>query len=318
MKIEKERILANISKKGKVSLDQLNKEYDELMTSMPPSDNKEVRVMKELNDKYVKTGNTLDFEVVIFGLGRKTDFNADKIKKAMNDYANNAEGTLESGRVKLVNGSPVVIDLQEKFKNASFKNPNFGKQLLPSYNRNCLCLARKADSDEWIQTTIALRNQFADSKLPSVNTVYNFTGIGSIEKGLKTSKNSKFNESTSVVNMKDVIETLCKDKIFMLGDLMEHTQSISKSDEGYYDRFVITSGEVKFMTENTGKSHNGAIDDLTSDQLVTIFVEEALPVPETNVEYTFIAQSSIGKGYDQETKQQTDEEKLVLNILGYY
>ena len=49
-----------------------------------------------------------------------------------------------------------------------------------------------------------------------------------------------------------------------------------------------------------------------------MFIDGALPKPDVGNTYTFIAQSSFTKEWDKELKKNTDEDKLVLNVLGYY
>ena len=165
--MDKTQILENISKKSKVSVAELGKEYEEIFNKLPPSDDREKQALKELNNKHVGAGEdrTEDFEMIVIGLRQLTDFNKKTVEETMKKYNDDKVGLLESGKVKLIDNVPRVIDLQESFvyNNETIKNPTFGKPMDPKFNRNSLVFARKPGQKEWVVTSFALRNAFGSA-----------------------------------------------------------------------------------------------------------------------------------------------------------
>lgn len=320
--MEKSKLLQNIAKKGKVEVSVLETELAEIINQMPPSDDRERLAIRELNNRYSGPPDQTDkFSICIVGLFNMTDFTKNDVEAALNLYNKDPEQALESGKVKLVDGKPVVIDLREHLgKNTGMKNSNYGKPLYPSYNRNVVVLAREEESSEWVLSDLALRNDFAYTSMPELYTVYNCGLLGSIKDGLKSAKTSIFTKSEEKIDYNGLLTSLAKDKIVMLGEALDEATKHKKDDPGYYRRFIITGGDVKFMNDpkKPGGNYNGIVDDATTDKPITVFVDGALPKPEVGNWYTFVAQSSIGKEWDRERKQSTDEDKVILNVLGYY
>ena len=328
--MDTEKILANIAKKGNIPVADLKKELAEIQNGLPASPDRDEKALKMLNDRHSGGGDkTAKYQVVIFGIRNANDFNKKRVDDAMKQYQQNKETALNSGAVKIINGVPTVIDQEQFFNDGKTKNSNFGKPLLPSWNRNCFVFAREDGQTEWVKTTLALRNDFATEKVPEQAVVLNANLLGSIKDGLKTAKSTQFKKAEGVtVDLSKLLFAQAKDECKSLGDLLDFTKKLTKETPGYYDRFVVTSGKVKFITDATGeldkngkpKSHNGKIDDLTVDKLVTIFVDNALPCPTQGEEYTFIGQTSLGKVQVKQGDSyvETDEDELRINVMGYF
>jgi len=319
--MDKNQALQNIAKKGNVEVALLQKELTEIIAQMPPTPDREKLALRELNNRYSgppdKTGK---FDICIVGVYNLTDFNRKAIKDARELYAKNKEAALEKGLIKIIDGEPVVIDMKKTFGKDNVKNGNFGKPLGNSWNRNALVLAKADGTATWTVCDLSLRGDFAHTSLPAMYKSLKANLLGSLADGLKTAKSTKFNESAEKIDYNTVLTTLAKDKIVMLGDAFDEAKKHAKGEDGFYQRFIITSGEVRFMNDpkKEGGSYNGMIDDFTTDKMVTVFVDGSLDKPEIGQNYNFIAQSSIGFEYDTETKANTKEEKLVLNVLGFY
>lgn len=325
------KILDNISKKSKVPVDELEKEYKVIFDGLPPSDDREKQALKDLNNKHVGVGDdkTEDHEIIVLGVRNLTDFNAKTITEVLDKYSKDQEGMLESGRVKLMpvdvnqpegKKEPKAIDMQESFQfnGETIKNPNFGKPLGPKFNSNTLVLARKPGDVEWVQTTFALRDNHAtDFDAGLMFTPLTVNCLGDIASGLKTGRSTKFNPIQDMeLNISQLIASTCGDHVHQLEDVYAYTETLDSKD---YDRFVVTSGTVQSMypPKTEGNSANGKIDDITTDGLVQIFVDSRLPMPSVKEEYSFICQPAIKEAKDKD-KKPTGEMQLILNVMGYY
>lgn len=318
--MDKNQALQNIAKKGKTEVAALTKEFNEIFAQMPDTPDKERQALRELNSRYsVPDDKTAKFDVCIVGLYNLTDFNSKATKEAKELYAKNKEAALEKGVIKIEGGEPVVIDMKKTFGKDNIKNNNYGKPLGNSWNRNVRVLI-KPEGGKFSLGEIALRGDFSKTSLPPMFKVLKCNLLGDAATGFKTAKSSKFTESEEKIDYNSLLTTLAKDKVVILGDCFEEAKKHTKDEKGFYRRFVITSGEIKFMNDpkKEGGNYNGMIDDFTTDKMVTVFVDGSLPKPEIGQEYTFIAQSSIKYEWDKELQKNTDEEKLVLNVLGYY
>ncbi len=300
--MDRNQALANIAKKGKVDVAVLTKELAEIMTQMPETPDKERQALRELNSRYSGADDKSEkFEICIIGLYNLTDFNSKATKEALELYAKNKEGALESGVIKIVDGKPMVIDMKKTFGKDNIKNNNYGKELGHSYNRNVRVLARADGAPDWGITEVALRGDFSGTSLPVMFQILKCNLLQDKDGNLKTARSSKFAESEEKIDYNAIIQSLAKDKIVILGDAFDEAHKHKKKDPGFYRRFIITSGEVKFMNDpkKEGGNYNGTIDDFTTDKMVTVFVDGALEKPEIGQEYTFIAQSSVKYEWDQ-------------------
>lgn len=323
-KLDKNQALQNIAKKGKVEVAVLQKELAEIMTQLPETKDKERQALRELNSRYsAPDDKTNKFDIFIFGVYNLTDFNAKAAKDALKAFAKNKEAAIETGKIKIIDGEPVPIDMKETFGKNNIKNQNYGKPLGNSWNRNVKVLAKPEGEGSYQITELSLRGDFANSSMPPTYKELSCNLLGDLKDGLKTARSSKFNETGNAVDYNGLLTSLAKDKVFMLGDLFDEAKKHDRKDPDYYSRFVITSGEVKYMNDpkKEGGNYNGVIDDFTTDKPITVFVDGALPKPEVGNEYTFIAQSSIKKEQEKTSTGEyvdTDEEKVILNVLGYY
>jgi len=317
--------LLNIAKKGRVEVTVLKKELAEIIEVMPPTPDREVQALRELNNRYSgPPDNTGKFDVCIVALFKLGDFSANTIKEAIKTYNKDNEAALDAKIVKIVDGEVVALDRQETidYGKGATKNVNFGKPLEHSYTRDVLALVRDADDDkaEFALTTIAFRNDLAASSLPAMYKLLSCNLLGSIAEGLKSAKSTRFATSDEAIDYNAQLTSLAKDKILMLGDCFDEAKKHNKDDKGFYDRFIITSGDCKFMNDpkKDGGNFNGTFDDFTTEQMVSAFVDPALGKPEIGQAYTLIAQTAIKKGWDKATNSNTDEDILVMNVMGYY
>lgn len=326
MAFDRKQALDNIAKKGKVEVSVLEQELKEIEAELPPSNNKEMLALKELNDRYSgPPDNTTKFEICIFGIQQVSDFNSATFKKAKDAYKKDKSQAIENGLVEVKDGEIIVLDRQKTidYGKGPVDNPNYGKPLAHSLVRNALVLAAEEGSEDYKITELQLRGDFATTSRPQEFKTLSCNLLGSVAEGLKTAKTSKFNAIDKKIDYNGLLQKLAKDKIVLLGDTFDEAKKHSKDEKDYFRRFIITNGKIKFIGDPKGKSnnYNGTIDDITTDKMITVFVDGDLPKPEQDTEYTFIAQSSIKKEQEKDDAGnwvEIDEEKVVLNVLGYY
>ena len=315
--------ITNIAKKSKIPEADLEKELTEIVEVMPPTADREALALRELNTRHSgPPDNTLKYEICIVGLYKLGDFSKQTIDSQISAYNKDNEAAIEGGIVKIIDGEPVAIDRKETidYGKGPVKNMNYGKPVEHSYTRDVLALCREENTSAFTLCKVVLRNDLATSSLPAMYKLLSCNLLGAVDTGLKSAKSSKFATSANTVDYSAQLLELAKDKVFSLGDAFDDAKGRSKDDVGYYDRFIVTEGDCKFMNDpkNAGGNYNGTFDSYTTDAMVSAFVDPALQKPEIGVSYNLIAQSSIKKAWDKDTKSNTDEDVLVLNVMGYY
>jgi len=328
--MDKKTILENISKKSKVAVAELEKEFETIFNGLPPSDDREKQALKQLNNNNVGGGEdkTEDVELILLGVRQLTDFNAKTVAETLKKYESNKVEMLESGKVKLVpvdpknpdgDKEPIVIDLQEtfQFNGEDIKNPTFGKPMGHKYNSNTLVLARKPGDKEWVVSSLALRDEFATGINPQEMLIpMTVNCLGTIADGLKTARSTKLLPFDEEINVSQLIAQTCGDHVQELKNVFEYTKTLDMKD---YDRFVVTSGTLQYCNKPKveGQSYNGSIDDLETSELITVFIDPRLGEPKKEKDYTFICQPTIKPKKDK-NKQPTGEDQVILNVMGYY
>ena len=321
--VDTSKALQNIAKKGRITEEQAKSEFDEIVETMPVSPTRDKQALRELNNRYSgPPDNTGKYEICIVGLHKLGDFSEKTIASALAAYAKDPDDALTRGLVSKVGDEVVALDIQKSinYGKGDIENKNFGKPLEHSYTRNAIILAREEGAGEWVLSSLTLRNDFANSSIPEMYKSLNVNLLGSISEGLKTAKTSKFNAMEDAIDYNSQLLSFAKDRVFELGDVLDNAKKWNSEDPGFYSRFVITEGEVKFMNDpkKEGGNFAGTVDSFTTDQMVRVFIDPALGKPDVDQEYVFLAQHSVKKGYDAKTKENTDEDVLVLNVLGYY
>ena len=320
-----EGLLAKMSKKSGVEVQQLKVEFEEIKANIPPGDKQDDKALRELNKKYVGgKSNAVMKEFIVVGLGDVVDYTAKRRADAIEKYNEDPQNAIESGIVKEIDGNAVAMDDREFLdKNGKYKNRNYGKELLPQNVRQCLALFKKEDDVNYEMATLNLRDKHATGELPPMNVVVKARLNGDTTKGYSTAGGSvtKY-ETVSVLDSNAIQELLaenCGDHIIQLGDCFDYHKGITEGTPEYYNRFVITPGQVGFFkpAEEGKKSGFMILDDITVDKAVSCYVPRQLSLePNTGDEINVIAKTSIGKGWDSENKKQTEEDVLQLNVMG--
>jgi len=317
--VDVEKILQNIAKKSGTEMGKLREEYNTVLQKVPPGDKREEKALKELNKVFsVGRSPAVSYEGIILGIGQLGDYAKTRIAKAMEAYQNDPQSAISQGMVKLEGDEVIVLDNRAEFSPGK-PNNNFGKPLGHGYNRTCVALVK--EDGVYQLATVELRGKHATEQLPPLNTLLKFRANGGIEDGLRTSESATKWETLEIVEQAKLTELLNEkggDHIVSLGDCMDYHRSLPEGTQEYYNRFVITSGQVAFTKEPKEGSDTAfmVLDDMTVDESVSCFVPAELPLPEDQADITVIAQTGIGKKWDRENKVKTDEEVLQMNVLG--
>lgn len=314
--------LANIAKKSGEDIEKLKTEFNAIVEGMAPGPNRDTNAAKELNRKYVADKSTAVMKTfIVVGMSGIIDYTKKRIANAMESYHSNPDAALQSGIVKQDGNEIVVIDTKEFFDNAQTKkNKNFGKQLTPQVARQVLALM-KNEGDEYEMVTINLRGKKATGDLPPLNVELNARLNGDAAKGYSTSEKAteyKTVKPMSGTDVMDLLSATSADHIKALGECMEYHKSIPDKTPEFYNRYVMTAGDVNYVgdTKEGSDSYFMVLDDITADQTVRCFVPAMLAAPQVGQTISVVAKTSIGKGWDSEKGEATEEDVLQLNVMG--
>ena len=313
-----EKSLQNIAKKSGKPIEELREEYNTALANTPPGPLQESKVLKDLNRKHAIRSPAVSYEGIIIGIGQLVDFNKTKVAEANEAYQANEQDAIERGLVKVEGDRVIILDTRKDFGEGK-KNDNFGKELKESLNRPCVTLIKQDDG--YKLGFLNLRNNIAKGPLPPRNALLQFRANGTVEEGLRTSDVAtvfKTQEVISSESLNELIMQYGESNIKILGDCFDYHRALPERTPEFYNRFVITTGNVSFVkpSEDPEKSHFLVLDDPSVDKPISCFLAYNVDIPEQNSEITLVAQTGIGKGWDSEKKEQTDEDVLNLNIMG--
>ncbi len=315
-----ESMLENIVKKSGIEVEKIKASYATELAKVPEgTKNREMVALKAVNKEYaVGKSPAVGYSGVIIGMGNFIDYTKKRLQAATEAYQSNPQSAIENGLVKVDNDKVIALDNRKAFANGK-PNNNFGKPLASSTARNCLAFIVD-DKGAYNMATLSLRNQHAKN-VPVMNTLLKFRALGSVQDGLRTSDTATQFETSDLISSEVLNDLIVKhggDHMKVLGDCMDYHNSIPDKTREYYDRYVITSGNVVLAKEAAeGKnSHFVLLDDPSVTDSVSCFVPLQVQLPAQGSEITVIAQTNIGKKWDSETKSQTDEDVLQLNVMG--
>ena len=320
-----EKYLGNIAKKSGEDIEKLRAEYQTILDDIPPGANREEKALRELNKKYVADRSSAVMrQFIVVGIGDVMDYTKKRRDSALEAYQKDKDDALQRGLVQVVDGSIVAIDQKEFFdKDGKMKNKNFGKPLLPQHARTCLALVKNEEDGGYVMANLNLRGKKATGDLPPMNVEIKARLNGDATKGYSTSEKATNYETINVISTSDLLEKLGEyagDHIKVLGDCFDYHQSIPEGTPEFYNRYVITPGQVMFYKEADEGKTSGflVLDDISVDKQVSCFVPQICVTEEPSIgqEINVIARTSIGKAWDSEKKKNTDEDVLQLNIMG--
>jgi hypothetical protein len=328
--INVQETIEKISKKSGEEVSKLQGEYEEILLTIAPGKLQTYKALRELNKKYaVGQSPAVSQEIVILSIGNEIDFTKKRVTNQIQAYNDDAESALEQGLVKMEGDEAVALDAREKFSNGN-KNDNFGKPLLPSYNRHCEVLVKTEDGT-FIHRGLELKNAHSTGELPPRNTLLKVRLLGNLDdKPLHTSdKASVFEVVEEITNdrLNEIVFEACGDEIKQLGDCMEYHEGLTEGTPEFYNRYVITMGTVDYVKRGEGdqkdgrpKKHFLVLNDPTVEKSIACNMEQAMELPDVETDVTVVAQTKIEKGWDKKLNDDkggnTEEDVLKLEIVG--
>lgn len=293
-----------------------------------------VRIKKSLNlmKKGFETSmnsNAIMFKVVLLGMSSPYDAVKKRREEILKRYEQSPGELITSGEVRLENGIPIPIDINKTFPSGK-ENPFYGKPIPEhSWITNCVGVAMKPTEDKkWMPASIVLRGEeFITDHIPffkEMDMRLNGTFNGQQGRYVLNSSKGATNFSTlgkelSAEELSNIVDTVYGEKFVLAGNLRDNLEE-TKTDP---NRFVVTEGIVNshYKSED-GKLSSVVLSDESLDLGVTIrgFVDPSIAQMLDKIEngdtVAVIARTSLGKGYDSETKQKTDEDVLLMNVYG--
>lgn len=273
--------------------------------------------------------NAVTYKVILLGMPSPYDAVKKRRTDILERYAKTPGESITSGEVILANGIPVPMDLNRTFPGSGKENPFYGKPIPNhSWMTNVIAVAMKPEEDKkWMPASISLRGEeFIQGEIPfgrEMDLRLNGTYNGGQGRYLLNSSKGATNFSTlgrelSSDELSNLVDEVYGDKFVLAGNLVENLEE-NKSDPG---RFIVTEGILNSHFKNTepGKLSSIVISDETLDLGETIrgFVDSSIAGMLDRVQngdtVTVIGRTSMGKGYDSETKQRTDEDVLMMNV----
>ncbi len=327
--------LTKISKKSGKTLAEVQEAFNNALTTLPPSYSeaqKQKYALKIVHkDLLINTKSTaIAYEGIIVGTGRTRDLMKGIRTRAITSYNENPEAAINEGLVKLEGENVIVLDNRKELSPGK-PNPKFGqerpKEMLM---RECIIAARIPGESKWIPGKISLWNNAAKLSTP-VGVLLGFKANGELdnnEYSLRSSVETSFEPKPTNLNPNEImriIDTTFEGHYKALGECFEYCKSI-QGTPARWDHYVVTEGTIQYINLNDDPTKNHRIvisDDTLGDdtQSVTVWLPNAL---RHLVDFgrgtivTIIAQTSINKGYDSKTKQQTDEDVLALNAFSIF
>jgi len=323
-----------IAKKSGKTLAEVKTAYDIALTTLPPSltekKQQSTALMIVNRDLSVNTQSTaVLYEAIILGAGKTRDLMQGIRTAALKRYSENPQGSLDSQEVKLEGETVVVLDNRKEINGTP--NKKFG-QPRPEhmYVREIILAAKKPGEKDFIAGRMSLWNNAVNLSLP-FGKVVAFSANGELTDGeykLRSAVGTSFEikqelPSEEVIRIIDTtFETYNKD----LGDCLAYHKSLPRGSDVFYNRLTVTEASVSFvnMSQDPAKNHRLSITASSmpeGSRLVNVWVPNELG---HLIDFgrgsiiTIICQTGTGKGWDSETRSQTDEEVLQLNAFSMF
>jgi len=319
--------------KSGVSIEQLTENYNRINASLPssvPDAQKEKRTFQLLRSELTTSMRSpaVMFHGAVVGADEPRDIMVAIKAKIVEEYQADPEGVLSSGKARLDGEELVILDARKEYSSGN-PNSNFGKpQPEHLWVRRAIAVIKTEDG--YKPAKLTLRGDVAKSNL-SLGTFCDFRALGEAnDDGLYDLRSSSATAFTpgGEEGAEDLHTAISEAFTANFKPLGELTVDFHRSEmQGDYEAFVVTEGTVEFIKKIESEK---AFSDLL------ILNDETLPldadaitcwIPQTMREtidfgkgsiVTVICRTSVGKGYDREKKEQTDEDRVMLNVLGIF
>ena len=323
-----------IAKKSGKTLAEVQTAYGVALKSLPASIKAEVRKQQTAllivnRDLAVNTRSTaVVYEGVIVGAKRVRDLMEGVRTRALEAYNKDPQKALDEQLVKLSDDGQTVIVLDNRTESNGQPNKKLG-QPRPEhmFMRECFIAARKPGETDFSVGKISLWNQQAKLTIPILKNV-EFKANGGIEdgklnlrSGVDTIFEIKSENNDDVMNIID--NSFTSEEYKTLAELFDYHKSIQASPERF-DKFIVTEGTVDWINISDDNTKNHSIT-LNSNELpegsrgIKVWIPNELGNLLTfgrGSIVSVIGYTSMGKGWNSELKQQTNEEVVQINAYG--
>ena len=329
--MDTKKLEAWASKSGQ-SLEDLTQKFNDIFATLPssvPEAQKERRTFQLLKGEIQSNlrSPALGFRGIIVGADEPRDMMLAIKAKVVEEYQADPQGVLDSKKARLDTETNELVLTDSRKEINGKPNARYGQdQPATLFVRRVILAVRKSDEDTWHAGKLQLRGDVAKSDLPYFQEA-EFRALGNTDEDLydlRSSSVTAFRPIESTENIHEIVSTAFAEQFKPLGeiDLDYHA-----STRGDYEAFVVTEGTVDILKRIESEKASSDLLILNDETLsldadsVTCWVPKALR-GHTNFGkgsvVTVFARSSIGKKYDRENKQQTDEEVISLNALGVF
>jgi len=274
--------------------------------------------------------SAVTYNVVILGVASPFDAVKKRRKDIKERYEKSPSELIANGEVRLNDdNSYTMIDIKKTLPSGK-ENPFFGKPIAAhSWMTNCVAVAMKPTEDKkWQPANIVFRGDLSMEHIPMYQEIdIRLNGTFSGTQGrynLNSSKGatnfSTLGKSLSAEEVTNIVDSVFNEKFVLAGNLKENLEA-TKSDP---QRFVVTEGTVnrKFINESGLSTMVMGDESFEIGENMTCFVDGSirhlLEKIEDGDSITVIGRTSMGKGYDAEKKQKTDEDVIMMNLYGVY
>ena len=295
----------------------------------------QVRYKKALNTmkrtfETSMNSTAISYSVVILGVSSPFDAVKKRRQDIKDRYEKSPSELIASGEVRMNEDSTyTMIDIKKTLPSGK-ENPFFGKPIQShSWMTNCVAVAMKPTEDKkWQPANIVFRAELATEHIPMYQELdIRLNGSFSGTQGRYNLNSSKgatnfsiLGKSLSAEEITNIVDSIFNEKFVLAGNLKENLEA-TKSDP---QRFVVTEGIVNRKFKNDSGLSTLVMGDESFDigENMTCFVDGSirhlLDTIEDGDSITVIGRTSLGKGYDVEKKQKTDEDVIMMNLYGVY
>jgi len=319
--------LAKIVAKSGKSMAEVQAAYQLALTQLPPTIQESERskyALKIVNrDLAVNTrSNAAAFEGIVVGVGETRDLMTGIRTKAIEAYQTDQSGAVARGEVRVEGDKIVVLDNRKEINGSP--NKRFGEPRPEhAYLKDVIIAVRKPGETVFTAGRMNMRGDQCSVSVP-LGKLVKFKALGDLENGefkLRSSVQTQFEIAQEITeeDLKKHIHTAFSTHYKKLGECMAYHKSLVGTP-GFWDRYVVTEGTIAYLKFPDSPDKNILVvlqdDSLEGSDGVTVWIPNRL---RGMINFgrdsivTIIGSTSIGKGWDREKRQQTEEERLNIN-----
>lgn len=317
------------SEKSNKPVDELKTQYQELLAKTEGRTDA-IKYKKALNamlrtfDVNMRS-SAVSYQVIVLGMTRPSDMVKRRRSLLEQKYKDNPAECVADGSIRLTQGGYELIDINKTWPGGA-ENFNFGKPIpLNSWVTTVYAVAKKPGEDQkWMPAVINLRDELALERIPLFKEIdVRLNGKYSTERNSYVFNSAKGTTNFSTISrdvpMSEIIEivdTVYANK-FVLPDKLQEDLNATKAD---FNRFIVTEATLhKHYLNHSGTSSIELVDEsLNLGESITGFVDPNVASLLENLNdgstVGVIAQTSMLKERDQNTKEYTGEESLGMNV----